>query len=120
MGHYTRGYYIGGKTIESPLRQNVHNPSFVGHSQAQARQLGRMLQDSFIGADTTGLIPLPPPEYTAGLNNMLAQQVKSHKASGKDITFVDLFTPSNVCSSAPDADDCCHSYRGPHGHPHVR
>ena len=54
-----------------------------------------------------------PPMVTA-LNAMLAQQVNTHKAAGKDISFVDLFTESKVCSSAADADDCCHSN---HVHP---
>ena len=52
----------------------------------------------------------------AGLNAMLKEQVVTHKAAGKDITFVDLFGESKTCSSAvsPEADDCCHSY---HVHP---
>jgi lysophospholipase L1-like esterase len=56
------------------------------------------------------------PPMVAGLNAMLKQQVLSHKAAGQDITFVDLFGESKVCSSAtsPEANDCCHSY---HVHP---
>ena len=56
------------------------------------------------------------PPMVAGLNTMLAQQVQTHSALGKNITFVDLFTDSKVCSTAasPEANDCCHSY---HVHP---
>lgn len=56
------------------------------------------------------------PPMVAGLNSMLAQQVRTHNALGKNITFVDMFTDSKVCSTtaSPEANDCCHSY---HVHP---
>jgi len=56
------------------------------------------------------------PPMVTGLNAMLAQQVKTHQAMGRKITFVDLYTDSKVCSTAasPEANDCCHSY---HVHP---
>jgi lysophospholipase L1-like esterase len=56
------------------------------------------------------------PPMVAGLNAMLKDQVASHKAAGRNIEFVDLFTESKVCSAAssPEADACCHAY---HVHP---
>jgi len=56
------------------------------------------------------------PPMVVGLNAMLKEQAASHKAAGKNIEFVDLFTESKICSTAasPEANDCCHSY---HVHP---